>query len=80
MIVCAEPTRGLDLAATDFVRRQLVARRDAGAAVLLVSSEIREVLAIADRVIVILNGRIVAQFAGRSSESEVGRAMLGDVE
>lgn len=80
VIVCAEPTRGLDLAATDFVRRQLVARRDAGAGVLLVSSEIREVLAIADRVLIMLNGRIVAQFAGRSSESEVGRAMLGDVE
>ena len=80
VIVCAEPTRGLDLAATDFVRRQLVARRDTGAAVLLVSSEIREVLAIADRVLVILNGRIVAEFVGRVSESEVGRAMLGDVE
>jgi ABC-type uncharacterized transport system ATPase subunit len=80
VIVCAEPTRGLDLAATDFVRRQLVARRDAGAAVLLVSSEIREVLAIADRVLIILNGRIVAEFVGRASESEVGRAMLGDVE
>jgi general nucleoside transport system ATP-binding protein len=80
VIVCAEPTRGLDLAATDFVRRQLVARRDAGAAVLLVSSEIREVLAIADRALVILNGRIVAQFTGRASESDVGRAMLGDVE
>ena len=79
VIVCAEPTRGLDLAATDFVRRQLVARRDAGAAVLLVSSEIREVLAIADRILVILNGRVVGQFAGRSSESEVGRAMLGDI-
>jgi ABC-type uncharacterized transport system ATPase subunit len=78
--VCAEPTRGLDLAATDFVRRQMVSRRDAGAAVLLVSSEIREVLAIADRILVILDGRIVARFAGRASELEVGRAMLGDVE
>ncbi|MFB9950713.1 ATP-binding cassette domain-containing protein [Rhizobium puerariae] len=80
IIVCSEPTRGLDLAATDFVRRQLVKRRDQGAAVLLVSSEIREVLAIADRVLVILNGRIVAQFAGRAAEADVGRAMLGDAK
>jgi general nucleoside transport system ATP-binding protein len=80
VVVCAEPTRGLDIAATEFVRNELIAQRDAGAAVLLVSSEIEEVTRIADRVLVISSGRIVARFEGRRpTEAEVGRAMLGEV-
>ena len=79
IVVCAEPTRGLDIAATDFVRAELVAQRDAGAAVLLVSSEIEEVTQIADRVLVIFSGSIVAEYSGRRpTEAEVGRAMLGE--
>jgi ABC-type uncharacterized transport system ATPase subunit len=79
IVVCAEPSRGLDIAATDFVRSQLVSSRDAGGAILLVSSDIEEVLRVADRVLVISSGSIVAQYAGRRpSEAEVGRAMLGD--
>jgi simple sugar transport system ATP-binding protein len=78
VVVCAEPTRGLDIAATAAVRAQLVEQRDKGAAVLLVSSEIDEVTQIADRVLVISSGRIVAEFADhRPTEAEVGRAMLG---
>jgi simple sugar transport system ATP-binding protein len=81
VVVCAEPTRGLDIAATAAVRSALVARRDLGAAVLLVSSEIEEVTQIADRVLVISSGRIVAEFADhRPTEAEVGRAMLGGAE
>jgi len=80
VVVCAEPTRGLDIAATEFVRNELIAQRDAGAAVLLVSSEIEEVTRIADRILVISSGRIVATFEGRRpTEAEVGRAMLGEV-
>ena len=78
VVVCAEPTRGLDIAATAAVRNRLVEQRDRGAAVLLVSSEIDEVTQIADRVLVISSGRIVAEFADhRPTEAEVGRAMLG---
>ncbi len=77
VVVCAEPTRGLDIAATAFVRNELVTRRDAGGAVLLVSSEIEEVTQIADRVLVMSAGRIVAEYSGRRpTEAEVGRAML----
>jgi general nucleoside transport system ATP-binding protein len=65
IVVCAEPSRGLDIAATDFVRSQLVSSRDAGGAILLVSSDIEEVLRVADRVLVISSGSIVAQYAGR---------------
>jgi simple sugar transport system ATP-binding protein len=78
VVVCAEPTRGLDIAAAAAVRNRLVEQRDLGTAVLLVSSEIDEVTRIADRVLVISSGRIVEEFAGRRpTEAEVGRAMLG---
>jgi simple sugar transport system ATP-binding protein len=81
IVVCAEPTRGLDIAATAAVRARLVEQRDLGAAVLLVSSEIEEVTQVADRVLVISSGRIVAEFADRRpTEAEVGRAMLGGDE
>lgn len=81
VVVCAEPTRGLDIAATAAVRARLVEQRDRGAAVLLVSSEIEEVVQIADRVLVISGGRIVADFADtRPTEAEIGRAMLGGTE
>jgi ABC-type uncharacterized transport system ATPase subunit len=81
VVVCAEPTRGLDIAATAAVRSRLVEQRDLGAAVLLVSSEIEEVTQVADRVLVISSGRIVAEFTDRRpTEAEVGRAMLGGDE
>ena len=81
IVVCAEPTRGLDIAATAAVRSRLVAQRDLGAGVLLVSSEIDEVTQIADRVLVISSGAIVAEFSDhRPTEAEVGRAMLGGAE
>jgi ABC-type uncharacterized transport system ATPase subunit len=81
IVVCAEPTRGLDIAATAAVRSRLVAQRDLGAGVLLVSSEIDEVTQIADRVLVISSGAIVAEFSDhRPTEAEVGRAMLGGTE
>ncbi|MGZ9810184.1 ABC transporter ATP-binding protein [Pseudoroseicyclus sp. H15] len=81
LVICAEPTRGLDIAAAEFVRNELVARRDAGSAVLLISSELEEVVQIADRLLVMSAGRIVARFEGRRpTEAEIGRAILGGEE
>lgn len=81
IVVCAEPTRGLDIAAAAFVRSELVSRRDAGGAVLVISSEIEEVTEIADRVLVISSGNIVARYVGRRpTEAEIGRAILGGQE
>ncbi|WP_066949522.1 ABC transporter ATP-binding protein [Microtetraspora fusca] len=78
VIVCCEPVRGLDIAATEFVHRQLVEHRDRGAAVLLVSTELPEILSLADRILVMFTGEVVGEFAGdRPSEFEVGRLMLG---
>lgn len=60
LLVCANPTRGLDIRATDFVHRQLVAAKEAGAAVLLISTDLDELAAIATRTLFLSNGKLVA--------------------
>ena len=77
VLVAAQPTRGLDVGAIEFVHRRLVAERDAGRAVLLVSLELEEVLGLADRILVIYDGRIVRELPPGVSEEEIGLAMIG---
>ncbi len=73
LIVAVQPVRGLDIGATAFVHRQLLERRAAGAGVLLVSTELDEILALSDRVAVMYRGRIV----GVLTRSEVTTEKLG---
>jgi simple sugar transport system ATP-binding protein len=75
VLVAAQPTRGLDVGAIDAVHRRLVAERDAGRAVLLVSLDLDEVRAIADRVLVIYAGRIVAELPPTATAVQLGAAM-----
>jgi ABC-type uncharacterized transport system ATPase subunit len=78
LLIAAHPTRGLDIGATEFVWQQLVAGRDAGLAVLLISANLEEVLALADRVGVIYNGRVVVELPGdKATMSELGLYMTG---
>jgi simple sugar transport system ATP-binding protein len=63
--------------AIEFVHRRLVEQRDEGRGVLLVSLELDEVLSLADRILVIFEGRIVAEFPPGVSEEELGIAMTG---
>jgi simple sugar transport system ATP-binding protein len=77
VLIAAQPTRGLDVGAIEFVHRRLVEQRDAGKAVLLVSLELEEILSLSDRILVLYEGRIVAEFPPDVSEEEVGIAMLG---
>ncbi|HWD70290.1 MAG TPA: ABC transporter ATP-binding protein [Solirubrobacteraceae bacterium] len=77
LLVAHQPTRGLDVGAIEFVHRQLIAQRDAGKAVLLVSLESEEVRSLADRILVIYEGRVVAEFPPDASEEELGIAMTG---
>jgi len=77
VLIAAQPTRGLDVGAIEFVHRRLVEQRDAGKAVLLVSLELEEVLSLADRILVIYEGRIVGEFDPSVSEEELGIAMTG---
>jgi ABC-type uncharacterized transport system ATPase subunit len=77
VLVAAQPTRGLDVGAIEFVHRRLVAERDEGRAILLVSFELEEILSLSDRILVLYEGRIVGEFAPDVSEEELGFAMTG---
>lgn len=78
VLVAAQPTRGLDIGATEFVHQALVAQRAAGRAVLLISSELNEVMALSDRVLVLFRGAVAATFSSaEASEAELGLYMMG---
>ena len=77
VLIAAQPTRGLDVGAIEFVHRRLVEQRDAGRAVFLVSLELEEILSLSDRILVIYEGRIVAEFPPTATEEELGLAMTG---
>lgn len=77
LLVAAQPTRGVDVGSIEFIHRQIVAARDAGAAVLLVSAELDEVLSLSDRVAVIHDGHIVAEVSPDIDRTEIGRLMAG---
>jgi general nucleoside transport system ATP-binding protein len=77
LLIAAQPTRGLDVGAIEFVHRRLIEQRDAGRGVLLVSLELEEIRSLSDRVLVMYNGRIVKELPPEASEEEFGVAMLG---
>jgi len=77
VLVAAQPTRGLDVGAIEFVHRRLVAERDKGRAILLVSFELDEILGLSDRILVMYEGRIVAEFGPDADEADLGVAMMG---
>jgi len=77
VLVAAQPTRGLDVGAIEFVHRRLVAERDEGRAILLVSLELEEILSLSDRILVIFEGRVVGEFPPTATEQELGIAMIG---
>ena len=77
LLIAHQPTRGLDVGAIEFVHGQLLAERDNDRGVLLVSLEFEEIRALADRILVIYEGKIVAEFPPDVSEEELGVAMTG---
>ncbi|MBF4694025.1 ABC transporter ATP-binding protein [Fusibacter ferrireducens] len=78
LIIAAQPTRGVDVGAIEFIHKKLVEQRDMGRAVLLVSLELDEVLALADRIGVIYDGQIVGIVDGATAnEKELGIMMAG---
>jgi simple sugar transport system ATP-binding protein len=77
VLIAAQPTRGLDVGAIEFVHKRLVAERDGGRAVLLVSLELDEILSLSDRILVIYEGEIVGEFAPDVTEEQLGIAMTG---
>ena len=77
VLIAAQPTRGLDVGAIEFVHRRLIEARDGGAAVLLVSLELDEVLSLSDRILVIYEGTVAAEYGPDVTEEELGIAMTG---
>jgi general nucleoside transport system ATP-binding protein len=77
VLIAAQPTRGLDVGAIEYLHRRLVEERDEGRAILLVSLELEEVLSLSDRILVMYEGEIVAEHDSGVTEEEIGVEMLG---
>jgi simple sugar transport system ATP-binding protein len=78
VIIGSQPTRGLDLGATDSLHELLIRERNRGAAVLFISTELSEVMALSDRIIVMFNGEIMGELDGESADLlQIGEMMMG---
>ncbi|HWQ46716.1 MAG TPA: ABC transporter ATP-binding protein [Longilinea sp.] len=78
LVIASQPTRGLDVGATEYVRKKLLEQRKRGAAVLLISEDLEEVMSISDRIAVMYEGRIVGILpASQATEEELGLMMSG---
>jgi simple sugar transport system ATP-binding protein len=78
LLIANQPTRGIDVGSIEFIHNQIVAQRDAGVAVLLVSAELDEILSLADRVAVMFDGRIVKTLPiEEATREQVGLLMAG---
>jgi general nucleoside transport system ATP-binding protein len=80
VLIAAQPTRGLDVGAIEYLHRRIVTERDRGRAVLLISLELDEILSLSDRILVLYEGELVGEHTGEVSEQEIGLEMLGGKE
>jgi len=80
VLIAAQPTRGLDVGAIEYLHRRIIEERDKGRAVLLISLELEEIFSLSDRILVIYEGKIVGEHTGEVSEDEIGLEMLGGKE
>jgi simple sugar transport system ATP-binding protein len=78
LLVAAQPTRGVDVGSIEFIHKQIIATRDAGVPVLVVSTELDEVVALADRIMVLYRGRIVGIVPGDTPRELLGLMMTGE--
>ncbi len=77
VLLIGQPTRGVDVGAIEFIHKRIIEMRDAGKAVLLVSVELDEIRALADRVLVMFAGKVVGERSPETSEGELGLLMAG---
>jgi simple sugar transport system ATP-binding protein len=77
VLIAAQPTRGLDVGAIEFVHRRLISERDEGRGVLLVSLELDEIFSLSDRILVMYEGQVVGEYSPNVSEDTIGLAMTG---
>jgi simple sugar transport system ATP-binding protein len=78
LLVAAQPTRGVDVGSIEFIHKRIVATRDAGIPVIVVSTELDEVTALADRIIVMYRGRIIGIVPGDTPRGVLGLMMAGE--
>src|SRR5438034_3897961 len=77
VLIAAQPTRGLDVGAIEYLHRRIVTERDEGRAILLLSLELEEIFSLSDRILVLYEGRIAGEHEGEVSEEQIGLEMLG---
>ena len=77
VLIAAQPTRGLDVGAIEVVHARLIAERNEGVGILLVSLELEEILSLSDRILVLFEGQIVGEYLPSVTEDELGIAMTG---
>jgi simple sugar transport system ATP-binding protein len=77
VFVAAQPTRGVDVGSIEFIHNRIIHERDVGTAVLVVSSELDEVVGLADRIAVMYRGKILAIVSPDTPRSEIGLLMAG---
>jgi simple sugar transport system ATP-binding protein len=77
LLIASQPTRGVDVGSIEFIHEQIVATRDAGKPVVIISTELDEVTALADRIAVMYRGRIVGIVDGKESREKLGQMMAG---
>ncbi len=78
LLLVGQPTRGVDIGAIEFIHQQIVALRDRGKAILLVSVELEEILSLADRIVVMFDGQIMGERpSNQTDEKELGMLMAG---
>ena len=80
VVIASQPTRGLDVGSIEYIHKRIVEQRDAGAAILIVSTELDEVLAVGDRIAIMLGGRIVGVLEGAEATYERVGMLMGGAE
>ena len=77
VLIAAQPTRGVDIGAIEFIHRRIIEQRDAGKAVLLISAELDEIRSLSDRIAVMYEGNIVDIVSPDATEEQLGIMMTG---
>ena len=80
LVIASQPTRGLDVGSIEYIHKRLINSRDEGDGVLIVSSELDEIMGLSDRILVMFKGKIVGEFdnsGGKADRNAIGLAMAG---
>ena len=76
-LIASQPTRGIDVGSIEYIHEQLIKSRNAGKGILLVSTELEEILALSDRILVLFRGQIIEKFGSNPAPEQIGLAMAG---